>query len=128
MTTGSYILATWTGTVTGAPVLGIRPPGMTHSLVVDAAAKQLRLEVFVIPPVDVSTFSIVPGTGPNAGQNVVTIAGTGHPGAGYVLEASEDLQAWSSVSGILTSPTGAISFTLPQSPALRRRFFRFQPQ
>ena len=101
---------------------------MTRSLIVDAAAKQLRLEVFVHPQADITTFAITPGTGPNAGQDIVSLAGTGHPNAGYVLEASDNLQAWTTVSGILTSPTGAISFSFPQSLALRRRFYRFLPQ
>ena len=101
---------------------------MTHSLVVDAAAKQLRLEVFVIPPVDVTTFTIAPGTGPNAGQNVITLAGTGHPEASYRLEASSDLRNWTAVSVIAAGTAGEISWQFTEPATLRRRCYRFLPQ
>jgi hypothetical protein len=128
MTSGSYILATWTGSVTGAPTLGTRPPGMTQSLVLDATAKQLRLEVVVFPPVDITTFTIAPGTGPNAGQNVVTLAGTGQPNMGYVIEASDDLQTWTPVSPVLSDPAGALTWQFTEPAHLTRRCYRFLPQ
>ena len=98
------------------------------NVVLNAAAKRLRLEVVVFPPVAVTTFTIVPGTGPNAGQNVVTLAGTGQPGINYIIEASADLATWIPVSPVLTSPTGVLTWEITQSPALIRRYYRFQPQ
>lgn len=128
LATGNYLLASWTGSVTGTPALGTLPSGTQYSLVLDPVAKTLRLQVFVIPPVNVTTFSIVSGTGPNAGQDVVTLAGTGHPNAVYTLEASADLRSWTPVAGPLSSPAGAISASFSQPPALRRQYYRFRAQ
>jgi hypothetical protein len=126
MTTGTYLLATWTGSITGAPVIGTRPPAMEHTLVLDATAKTLTLQVIVHAPVVVTSFQIAPGTGPEAGRNLVTIAGTGHPGVEYVLEASEELQIWGPISTALCDPSGILSLQFTQSPEFSRRFYRFR--
>ena len=128
MTSGSYVLATWTGSLTGVPSLGLRPPGMQLSLVVDAVARQLRLEAVVFPPVNISAFSIVPGVGPNAGMDVVTLSGLSYSGAGYVIESSSDLTNWTPVSPLLSHPSGTLSFQFTQPANFQRRYFRFQPQ
>ena len=59
---------------------------------------------------------------------VVTLGGTGHPNAGYILQATTDLQTWTPISGVLTSPTGAISWQFTESPGFTRRCYRFLPQ
>jgi hypothetical protein len=127
MTSGSYLIATWTGTSTGTPVLGALPPWSRHALVLNSSAKTLRLEVTTITPATIGAYSNVPGTGPNAGQNVVTLSATGGPDVGYVLETTPDLVTWTPVSA-LSSPAGTLTWQFTEAAALKRRFYRIVPQ
>ncbi len=129
--TGSYLLANWTGSVTGSPVLGSLPAGSRHQLVLDAAAKTLRLEVVVTPPagtsgVTITSFTVTPATGGDAGKNIISISAQGEPDISYEVEASTDLKIWTPVSPVLTSPTGTLEWEFLQDAGFPRRFYRFR--
>jgi hypothetical protein len=128
LATGSYLLATWTGTLTGAPVLGSLPSGSQHGLVLDPVAKTLRLEVNVTPPVQGVSFTVTPGTGADEGKHHIALSGQGAPDAEYRVEASTDLTEWTPVSPVLSSPTGALSWDFLQDAGFPRRFYRFKPE
>lgn len=130
LTSGSYLLASWTGSVTGAPTLGSLPSGSHHTLVLDPVAKTLRLQVTVIPPVEVISFTTTPAdeSGPDAGKRHVHLSGQGQPDTDYRVHASADLELWVPVSEVLSSPTGALEWEFLQEPGFPQRFYRFEPE
>jgi fibronectin-binding autotransporter adhesin len=79
----------------------------------------------VVEPVDpaITSSSIAPGTGPNAGQTVITVAGTGIPHATYVLETSTDLETWTLRQSAAASAAGTWTFTDSSQPLTAARLF-----
>ena len=67
--------------------------------------------------------SVAPGTGPNAGQQVIALTGTGIPGAPYVLEKSTDLLTWTPLQTVNATNAGTWSFTNTSQPLTTARFF-----
>jgi hypothetical protein len=131
MTSGSYLLATWTGTLTGVPALGSLPSGSQQLLVLDPGAKTLRLEVtLTTPPGQAAsvTVAVTAGTGADEGRNHIALSAQVTPDAAYRAEASIDLIVWTPVSPVLTSPTGALIWEFLQEPGFPERFYRFKPE
>ena len=126
MTSGSYLLATWTGSSTGQPVLGSLPPWSRHRLVLDTVAKTLRLEISVVHPVSITGVNVKRGTGADAGQNVVTLSATGGPNTNYAVEASDDLVTWRTISHVTSAPSGAGTLTINEPAWVTRQFYRLR--
>ena len=84
----------------------------------------------VEPPAPVITSSsITPGSGAQAGQYVTALTGTGIPGAAYALETSTDLMIWSFLQTTNATPAGAWSFSDTSTPVSgARAFFRVRLQ
>gem|GEM_PF-3552475 len=127
LTSGSYLLATWTGTLTGAPLLGSFPPGSQSSLVLDTDAKTLCLEIVMPPPIRFTGFNLAPGSGPNAGLTVVSLTATGQPDASYAAMSSLDMIGWTPAAPPLSSPAGELSWQIIES-GTGRRFYRIDRQ
>jgi hypothetical protein len=76
-------------------------------------------------PLKLTTFTKVPGTGPNLGQDVVTVGATGTPGLTYQLEISTDLQTWITHSDQSADAiTGVLNFQFTQPQGIPRKFYR----
>lgn len=76
------------------------------------------------PTPEIVSFTRTPGTGPNAGSDVVDIELQGYAGQNYVLEISDDLVTWTTD---LTEPAdagGQVLFHFLECQSLLRRFYR----
>ncbi len=124
MTSGSYLIASWTGTATGEPSLGSVPPWSRHRLVLDPLARTLRLEVVVTAMASITGFSVAPGIGPHAGQNVVTLSAIAAPGTSHTVEASSDLGFWSVIAYVTSDSSGTVTWTINEPTTVTRRFYR----
>jgi hypothetical protein len=77
--------------------------------------------------VDVSSFTLAAGGGPDAGKDVVDIQARGTPGLTLELEASFDLVNWSVIATATAAPgTGALTFRFNQPQTVKHRFYRFR--
>jgi hypothetical protein len=83
----------------------------------------------VAPPLPVVTsFSVVPGTGVEAGQNVVNMTITGSQGLNYFLESSSDLQTWDILQTVAAGPSGSVTFRALKPAGEPRVFLRGRQQ
>lgn len=80
------------------------------------------------PPVSaqLNSLTLLPGAGPG-GQDTVQVSGTAGPGTAATLQASNDLIGWTDAVSTTANGSGALNFSLNQSPSLARRFFRLKP-
>ena len=80
------------------------------------------------PPVapKLNTVTFRRGTGPN-GQDQVALTGTATPSAVLSLEASTDLNGWTTLQSVAATAAGAVNVTVNQTPGQPKRFFRLRP-
>jgi polygalacturonase len=110
---GTFTLFTYTGSLSGSPILGARPAGYNYSLDTNTA-KQVSLKV--MPTNATSTlWSAGMSSDSRFGFNV-----TGASGCHYAVQASTNLSDWTS---LLTNPA-PFTFTDTNTPIFRNRFYR----
>ena len=80
----------------------------------------------LLPP-EITAFLVQPGTGSQAGQDVIDIDGTGIAGITYDLESSTDLVTWTvRQARTANSSTGALDFSIANPPSVRRSYVRIR--
>ena len=122
--TGTGVLDTFAGLPEGGHFT--RPGGQVFRINYHTGASDSVVITTVADPgTTVDSLSIVPGTGPDAGLNVVTITGGGLAGLTYNVEVSTDLVNWTTQTTVTASPGGALNVNFTESPALLRRYYRF---
>jgi hypothetical protein len=110
---GAYTLFTYTGSLSGAPVLGTRPAGYNFSLDSNTP-NQVNL---VVTPTNAASTLSSPAFSSN---DQFGFSVTGFPGSKYVVLASSNLATW---LALLTN-SSPFTFTDPDTPAFPQRFYR----
>ena len=112
---GIYQVATWTGNLTGSPVLGTVPGDFNYSLILDPVAKTLSVSVAN------DNFRIL-GLQRNAATGVNTITYLSVPGVTHTVRGTADFIHFDDLPATAAG-TGGVMQYIHQSPAIHSRYF-----
>jgi len=117
-TPGLYEVVRWTGTATGAPILGNIPLGLKYGLVFDAAGKTLKVNVEGVPGGELKILGIHrdPVTG------TTTIDYLSQPNVSHTVRGTRDFLTYDNLPATAVG-TGALMQYLHSSAAAPDRYF-----